>query len=114
MSNGRVDVPVCNDHSTRTVGNHPVAVVYVGSVRIGRICNHGCLCGASSERPLDCPKVIATNQLPHSRERQLHQKHEPVSDIDTAAADGLKVLDPKRPIREADIPRRQRDVRFGP
>jgi len=26
-----------------------------------------------------------------------------VSDIDTAAADGLKVLDPKRPIREADM-----------
>ena len=26
-----------------------------------------------------------------------------MSDIDTAAADGLKVLDPKRPIREADI-----------
>jgi hypothetical protein len=26
-----------------------------------------------------------------------------VSDIDTAAADGLKVLDPKRPIREAYI-----------
>jgi transposase len=34
------------------------------------------------------------------------EKHEPVSDIDTAAADSLKVLDPKRPIREADIPRR--------
>ena len=31
------------------------------------------------------------------------EKHEPVSDIDTAAAEGLKVLDPKRPIREADI-----------
>ena len=30
------------------------------------------------------------------------EKHEPVSDIDTAAADSLKVLDPKRPIREAD------------
>jgi hypothetical protein len=30
------------------------------------------------------------------------EKHEPVSDIDTAAADGLKVLDPNRPIREAD------------
>jgi hypothetical protein len=30
-------------------------------------------------------------------------KHEPVSDIDTAAADSLKVLEPKRPIREADI-----------
>jgi hypothetical protein len=26
-----------------------------------------------------------------------------VSDIDTAAADGLKVLDPKLPIREADV-----------
>ena len=31
------------------------------------------------------------------------EKREPVSDIDTAAADSLKVLDPKRPIREADI-----------
>jgi hypothetical protein len=27
-----------------------------------------------------------------------------VSDIDTVAMDGLKALDPKRPIREADIP----------
>jgi hypothetical protein len=26
-----------------------------------------------------------------------------VSDIDTAVVDSLKVLDPKRPIREADI-----------
>jgi hypothetical protein len=39
------------------------------------------------------------------------EKHEPVSDINTAAADSLKVLDPKRPIREADIPRRDLDVR---
>jgi len=32
------------------------------------------------------------------------EKHEPASDIDTAMADGLKALDPKRPIREeADI-----------
>ena len=29
------------------------------------------------------------------------EKHEPVSDIDTAAADSLKALDPNRPIREA-------------
>ncbi len=29
--------------------------------------------------------------------------HEPVSDIDTAVVDSLKALDPKRPIREADI-----------
>jgi hypothetical protein len=28
---------------------------------------------------------------------------EPVSDIDTAVVDSLKVLDPNRPIREADI-----------
>ena len=37
-----------------------------------------------------------------------------MSDIDTAAADSLKVLDPKRPIREADIRERVLDVCFGP
>src|SRR5580704_4563052 len=31
------------------------------------------------------------------------EKHEPVSDIDTAAADSLKALDLEWPIREADI-----------
>jgi len=31
------------------------------------------------------------------------EKHEPVSDIDIAVVDSLKVLDPKRPIREADV-----------
>jgi hypothetical protein len=31
------------------------------------------------------------------------EKHEPVSDIDTAVVDSLKVLDPERPIREVDI-----------
>ena len=31
------------------------------------------------------------------------EKHEPASDIDIAAADSLKVLDPKRPIREATL-----------
>ena len=30
------------------------------------------------------------------------KKRQPASDIDTATADSLKVLDPKRPIREAD------------
>lgn len=34
------------------------------------------------------------------------EKHEPVSDIDTVVVDSLKALDPKRPIREADIHRR--------
>src|SRR3974390_1907574 len=36
------------------------------------------------------------------------EKHEPVSDIDTAVVDSLKVLDPKRPIREADMPGQNR------
>jgi len=36
------------------------------------------------------------------------EKHEPVSDIDTVVVDSLKVLDPKRPIREADIGRLSR------
>ena len=31
------------------------------------------------------------------------EKREPVSDIDTAVVDSLKVLDPKRPIREATV-----------
>ena len=38
------------------------------------------------------------------------EKHEPVSDIDTAMVDSLKVLDPNWPIREADIHRRCRHV----
>jgi hypothetical protein len=38
------------------------------------------------------------------------EKHEPVSDIDTAVVDSLKALDPKRPIREADIFRDGRHV----
>ena len=39
------------------------------------------------------------------------EKHEPVRDIDTAPMEGLKALDPKRPIREADIERLSRNVR---
>jgi len=31
------------------------------------------------------------------------EKHEPVTDIDTAVVDSLKALDTKWPIREADI-----------
>src|SRR3974390_890562 len=42
------------------------------------------------------------------------EKREPVSDIDTAVVDSLKVLDPERPIREADICSANRHVRFGP
>src|SRR5512143_3313904 len=42
------------------------------------------------------------------------EKREPVSDIDTVLVDGLKALDPNRPIREADMCGATRDVRFGP
>jgi len=42
------------------------------------------------------------------------EKHEPASDIDTVVVDSLKALDPKRPIREADITLRTRHVRFVP
>jgi len=38
------------------------------------------------------------------------EKHEPASDIDTVVVDSLKALDPKRPIREADIRIRWLDV----
>jgi hypothetical protein len=37
-----------------------------------------------------------------------------VSDIDTVVVDSLKALDPERPIREADIDRRDGHVRFVP
>jgi hypothetical protein len=40
------------------------------------------------------------------------EKHEPASDIDTTVVVSLKVLDPNRPIREADINGRQSDVCF--
>jgi hypothetical protein len=38
------------------------------------------------------------------------EKHEPVSDINIAIVDSLKALDPKRPIREADIGRSRLNV----
>jgi hypothetical protein len=40
------------------------------------------------------------------------EKHEPVSDIDTAVVESLKALDPNRPIREADMAVSEVDVCF--
>ena len=40
---------------------------------------------------------------PTQRLFRLVEKREPVCDIDIAVVDSLKVLDPRRPIREADI-----------
>src|SRR6516162_8568084 len=42
------------------------------------------------------------------------EKREPASDINTCAVDSLKVLDPERPIREADIEAPRPHVRFTP
>ena len=42
------------------------------------------------------------------------EKHEPVSDIDTAVVDSLKALDLERPIREADKRERNWIVCFVP
>ena len=42
------------------------------------------------------------------------EKHEPVSDIEPAAVDSLKALDPKRPIREATEERTSLYVGFVP
>jgi len=42
------------------------------------------------------------------------EKQEPASDIDTALVDSLKVLDPKGPIREADIVRLSRVRKVRP
>ena len=42
------------------------------------------------------------------------EKREPAGDIDTEVVDSLKVLDPKGPIREADIVRLWLHVRFVP
>jgi hypothetical protein len=42
------------------------------------------------------------------------EKHEPAGDIDTAVMNSLKVLDPKRPIREATELRTSRIGSFVP
>src|SRR5665811_544151 len=52
------------------------------------------------------PKIVPPRpRIPYwkGRSADSEEKREPVSDIDTAVVDSLKVLDPKRPIREADI-----------
>ena len=50
---------------------------------------------------LELPSIAFDLVRPSSADSE--EKHEPVSDIDTVVVDSLKTLDPKRPIREADI-----------
>ena len=54
------------------------------------------------------PSCHASNRVGADSEK----KHDPVSDIDTVVVDSLKALDPKRPIREADMRQRPINVRF--
>ena len=52
----------------------------------------------------DVPLCInfVTKRAPYKGlDAESEEKHEPASDIDTAAVDSLKALDPSRPIREA-------------
>ena len=67
--------------------------------------------GSPSDRHSDRTKHLnlLTKKAPYKGlGADSEEKREPVSDIDTAAADSLKVLDPKRPIREARARERHR------
>ena len=60
----------------------------------------------TDERKKDAPPSLnfLTKKAPYKGlSADSEEKHEPASDIDTIAMDSLKALDPKRPIREADI-----------
>ena len=51
-----------------------------------------------------CIKNFLTKKAPYKGlGADSEEKHEPVSDIDTAAADSLKALDLEWPIREAEV-----------
>ena len=53
-------------------------------------------------RAKDC-STSSSNPMMKGPGAESEEKREPVSDIDTEVVDSLKVLDPRRPIREADI-----------
>ena len=52
---------------------------------------------------IDLSPAIPSTIIRLASSADSEEKHGPASDIDTAAVDSLKVLDFKRPIREADI-----------
>ena len=53
-------------------------------------------------RPKDCSASFS-DPIMEGPGADSEEKHEPARDIDTAAVDSLKALDPERPIREATI-----------
>ena len=56
-------------------------------------------------RPIDCSASSSNPMMEGPPGADSEEKHEPVSDIDTVVVDSLKALDPKWPIREADMGR---------
>ena len=60
--------------------------------------------------PIDC-SASSSDPMMEGPWCHSEEKREPVSDIDIAAVDSLKVLDLNRPIREADKLRGSRFVR---
>ena len=65
---------------------------------------------STAGRPKDCSASSSNPMMEGPSCRIPGEKHEPVSDIDIAAVDSLKALDPKWPIREADIVESDVDV----
>ena len=51
----------------------------------------------------DCSTLSSNPMMERPLGRIPEEKHEPVSDIDIARVDSLNALDPKRPMREANI-----------
>jgi hypothetical protein len=61
LRKGSDHVPLRHDHSTRFLGNHSVALIHVGRVRIERIYNYGPLCGVASKWMLDSSAIVSIN-----------------------------------------------------
>jgi two-component system cell cycle response regulator CtrA len=93
-----------------------LAVASGGKDYIETVWGRGYVMREQAEAGQGAPQFAASAQPadPPPRAPGGHRAAETASDIDTAAADSLKVLDPKRPIREADIRPRDQDVCFGP
>ena len=62
-----------------------------------------------ADRKIGPPRSRIPSWKGHSADSE--EKHEPVNDIPATVVDSMKTLDPKRPIREADINLDPWDVR---
>src|SRR5215475_5622319 len=78
--------------------------------------SHVCLDLPSHDGKAARKIVPPRSRIPYWKDlcAESEEKHEPASDIEHCLVDGLKALDPNRPIREADMCGAATDVRFGP